>query len=188
MNIHKTELPDVVLLEPRRFGDARGWFCETWNAKAMRAAGLNYDFLQDNHSFSATKGTLRGLHYQRPPHAQDKLVRCSKGAILDVAVDIRKGSPTYAQWVSRELTAENGCQLLIPKGFLHAFVTLTTDCEVQYKCSDYYAPDCDGSIRWDDPQIGVDWQLAGAVPMLSDKDSAAQFLVDMDNPFQWSDA
>ncbi|WP_323037056.1 dTDP-4-dehydrorhamnose 3,5-epimerase [Pararhodobacter sp.] len=188
MNIVETGMSGVLVLEPRRFGDARGWFSETWNARAMMAAGLTFDFVQDNHSFSATKGTLRGLHYQRPPHAQDKLVRCSRGAILDVAVDIRKGSPTYAHWVARELTAENGHQMLIPKGFLHGFVTLTTDCEVQYKCTDYYAPECDRAVRWNDPQIGVDWQLGGATPLLSDKDANAMSLADLDNPFSWSDA
>lgn len=187
MNIVETELLGVVLLVPRRFGDARGWFCETWNARTMCEAGLDFDFVQDNHSFSAAQGTLRGLHYQRPPHAQDKLVRCSRGAVLDVAVDIRKGSPTYAKWIARELSAENGHQLLIPKGFLHGFVTLTPDCEVQYKCTDYYAPDCDGSIRWDDPLIGVDWALAGAEPVLSAKDAAAPSLAEVDNPFEWSD-
>lgn len=186
MNIVETKISGVVLLEPRRFGDARGWFSETWNARVLSEAGLNYEFVQDNHSFSATKGTLRGLHYQRPPHAQDKLVRCTRGGILDVAVDIRKGSPTFAQWVARELTAENGHQLLIPKGFLHGFVTLTPDCEVQYKCSDFYAPECDGSVRWDDPQIGVDWGLDGVAPVLSDKDNAAPAFSDLDNPFEWT--
>lgn len=185
MKIEQTALPDVVVVVPPRFGDARGWFSETWNAARMAGAGLDLAFVQDNHSFSAQKGTLRGLHYQRPPHAQDKLVRCTRGAILDVAVDIRKGSPAYGKWVGVTLSAENGHQLLIPKGFLHGFVTLTDDCEVQYKCTDLYAPDCDGGIRWDDPTIGIDWQLQGATPTLSAKDAVAPLLADFDSPFVW---
>ena len=183
MQTEQTALPGVMIVTPARFGDARGWFSETWNATRMAEAGLDLAFVQDNHSFSAQKGTLRGLHYQRPPHAQDKLVRCTRGAILDVAVDIRKGSPTYGKWLGVTLSAENGRQLLIPKGFLHGFVTLTDNCEVQYKCTDLYAPDCDGAIRWDDPMIGIDWQLAGATPVLSAKDAAAPLLADFDSPF-----
>jgi dTDP-4-dehydrorhamnose 3,5-epimerase len=129
-------------------------------------------------------GTLRGLHYQRPPHAQDKLVRCTRGAIFDVAVDIRRGSPTYGRWVGVELTAANGKQLLVPKGFLHGFVTRMADTEVQYKCTDLYAPDCDGAIRWDDPTIAIDWGLTGA-PALSAKDAAAPLFAGFDSPFIW---
>lgn len=184
LDVEETALSGVVILTPRRFGDARGWFTESWNAERMAAAGLNYDFVQDNHSFSAKAGTLRGLHYQAPPHAQDKLVRCTRGAILDVAVDVRKGSPTWAKWVSVELSAENGKQLLVPKGFLHGFVTLTEDTEVQYKCTDVYAPDCDGSVRWDDPEIGIDWRLNGRDPVLSDKDVKAPYLRDFVSPFE----
>lgn len=184
LDVEETALSGVVILTPRRFGDARGWFTESWNAERMAAAGLNYDFVQDNHSFSAKAGTLRGLHYQAPPHAQDKLVRCTRGAILDVAVDVRKGSPTWAKWVSVELSAENGKQLLVPKGFLHGFVTLTEDTEVQYKCTDVYAPDCDGSVRWDDPEIGIDWRLNGQDPVLSDKDIKAPYLRDFVSPFE----
>ena len=132
---------------------------------------------------SAKVGTLRGLHYQAPPHAQDKLVRCSRGAILDVAVDIRRGSPYYGRWVGVELTADNGRQLLIPKGFLHGFVTRAADCEVQYKCSDVYAPDCDGAIRWDDPDIGIDWGVSA--PVLSAKDVAQPLFSDWMSPFVW---
>ncbi|MCZ8133597.1 MAG: dTDP-4-dehydrorhamnose 3,5-epimerase, partial [Rhodobacteraceae bacterium] len=149
MQIETTDIPDVMILTPRRFGDARGWFSETWNAERLREAGFDLAFVQDNHSFSARKGTLRGLHYQSPPRAQDKLVRCSRGAILDVAVDGRRGSPAYGNWVAVELSAENGRQLLVPKGFLHGFITLTDDCEVQYKCTDVYAPQHDGAVRWD---------------------------------------
>lgn len=184
MQIEATDLSGVVILTPRRFGDDRGWFSETWNAKRMAEAGLDLAFVQDNHSFSATRGTLRGLHYQRPPHAQDKLVRCTRGAIFDVAVDIRRGSPGYGRWTGVELTERSGAQLLVPKGFLHGFVTLTPDCEVQYKCTDVYAPDCDGAIRWNDPAIGIEWPLE-ADPLLSDKDRAAPFLADFDSPFTW---
>ena len=143
MLIESTALSVVTVLTPARFGDDRGWFSETWNADRMRGAGIDVPFVQDNHSFSATSGTLRGLHYQRPPRAQDKLVRCSRGAILDVAVDVRKGSPTFGQWVAVELSATNGRQLFVPKGFLHGFVTLTDETEVQYKCSDTRA-----GVRW----------------------------------------
>lgn len=185
MQIEPTRLPDVVILTPPRFGDARGWFTETWNASRMATAGLDLAFVQDNHSFSAAAGTLRGLHYQSPPRAQDKLVRCTRGAIRDVAVDGRRGSPTYGQWVAVDLTAENGWQLLVPKGFLHGFVTLTPDTEVQYKCTDLYAPDCDGSVRWD--SVGIDWGL-DAEPVLSGKDQAAIAFADWQSPFVWNGA
>lgn len=153
----------------------------------MADIGLDIDFVQDNHSMSRVTGTLRGLHYQRPPHAQDKLVRCTRGAIFDVAVDIRRGSPTFGQWVGVDLTAANGKQLLVPKGFLHGFVTRLPDTEVQYKCSDIYAPDCDGGIRWDDPTIGIDWGLSGE-PVLSGKDKVAPLLADFVSPFEWENS
>lgn len=184
MKVEPTALPGVMILSPARFGDARGWFSETWNAQRMAAAGLDVDFVQDNHSMSAAVGTLRGLHYQAPPHAQDKLVRCTRGAILDVAVDIRRGAPTYGHWVAVDLTADNGRQLLVPKGFLHGFVTRAPETEVQYKCSDYYAPDCDGSVRWD--SLGIDWGLAGD-PVLSAKDAGAVAFADFQSPFVWED-
>ena len=186
MQIEPTALPDVLILTPRRFGDARGWFMETWNADRLAEAGLDLPWVQDNHSLSAAKGTLRGLHFQAPPRAQDKLVRCSRGAIRDVAVDIRKGSPTYGQWVAVDLSAENGRQLLVPKGFLHGFVTLTDDTEVQYKCSDFYSPEHDRSVRWDDPAFGVDWGVA--TPILSEKDAKAPPLAEIGTPFTWSGA
>lgn len=185
MQVEATALSDVFVFTPRRFADARGWFCETWNAEGMREEGFDLPFVQDNHSFSAMEGTLRGLHYQRPPHAQDKLVRCSRGMVLDVAVDIRKGSPTYGKWVSMLLSEENGRQLLIPKGFLHGFVTLTEKCEVQYKCTNVYVPDCDGAIRWNDPDIGIDWGLGNSQPVLSDKDQVAPAFAGFDSPFIW---
>ena len=187
MQIDQTALQGVVILTPARFGDDRGWFSETWNASRMAGLGLAIDFVQDNHSMSGAVGTLRGLHYQRPPHAQDKLVRCTRGAIFDVAVDIRRGSPTYGQWVGLDLTAANGKQLLVPKGFLHGFVTRLPDTEVQYKCSDIYAPDCDGGIRWDDPTLGIDWGLTGD-PVLSAKDTVAPLLADFVSPFEWENS
>ena len=180
MNFQPTRLPEVILLTPRRFGDARGWFTETWNKRTLAQGGIEADFVQDNHSMSADVGTLRGLHYQAPPHAQDKLVRCTRGAIWDVAVDVRRGSPRYGQWVGVALTAEGGEQLFVPKGFLHGFVTRTPDCEVQYKCTDYYAPESDGSVAWD--SLGIDWGLDGA-PVLSDKDRAAPAFGDWTSPF-----
>jgi len=182
MQIEETPLSGVVILTPARFGDARGWFSETWNADRMRAAGLDIAWVQDNHSFSAQVGTLRGLHFQSPPRAQDKLVRCSRGAIFDVAVDARRGSPTYGQWFGVELTAENGKQLLVPKGFLHGFVTRSPDVEVQYKCSDTYAPDCDGSVLWS--SVGIDWGLVGD-PVLSAKDQAAIPFDRFESPFTY---
>jgi len=181
MQIEPTALPDVLILTPRRFGDARGWFCETWNATTLVAAGVQMDFVQDNHSYSAPRHTLRGLHFQRPPRAQDKLVRCSRGVILDVAVDVRRGSPHYGQWATVELSAENGRQVLVPKGFLHGFLTLTPDCEVQYKCTDTYAPDCDGAVRWD--SISLDWGVSD--PVLSAKDAVAGTLAEFDSPFAY---
>lgn len=182
LDVKTTSLPGVMLLTPRRFGDARGWFTETWNAQRMAEAGLDLAFVQDNHSFSAEPGTLRGLHFQKPPRAQDKLVRCTRGAIFDVAVDARRGAPTYGQWTGAELTAENGHQLLVPKGFLHGFVTLVADTEVQYKCTDVYAPDCDGAVLWS--SCGIDWPMPVAAPVLSDKDRAAQPFADFDTPFK----
>lgn len=155
---------------------------ETWNKASLEAAGAVLpEFVQDNHSFSAPRYTLRGLHYQRPPHAQDKLVRCSRGRILDVAVDVRQGSPTFGRCETVELSAENGAQLFVPKGFLHGFLTLTGDCEVQYKCTDSYAQDCDGAVRWD--SVGIDWGVG--TPILSEKDANAPLFSAFDSPFQF---
>ena len=186
MLIEPTALPDVLILTPARFGDVRGWFSETWNGPKLAALGVHLDFVQDNHSISAAVGTLRGLHFQKPPRAQDKLVRCSRGAIRDVAVDVRKGSPFFGKWVAVDLTAGNARQLMVPKGFLHGFVTLTPDTEVQYKCTDVYAPGCDGGIRWNDPEIGIDWGVSD--PVMSAKDQTAPFLRDWDSPFVWEGA
>ena len=174
MQVTKTALEGVLILEPKVFGDARGWFMETWSARKMEAAGLNFNFVQDNQSYSAHKGTLRGLHYQTAPFAQAKLVRCTRGKLLDVAVDIREGSETFAKWVAVELTAENKKQLLIPRGFAHAFLTLTDDVEIQYKADNFYAPNCDGNIIWNDAEIKIDWPFAPTI--LADKDAKAPTL------------
>lgn len=174
MQVTKTAIEGVLILEPKVFGDARGWFMETWSARKFQAAGLTFEFVQDNQSYSAHKGTLRGLHYQTAPFAQTKLVRCTRGKLLDVAVDIREGSDTFKQWVAVELTAENKKQLLIPRGFAHAFLTLTDDVEIQYKADNFYAPMCDGNIRWDDPDIMIDWPFPPTI--LADKDANAPTL------------
>lgn len=183
MQIEETALPGVMILTPRRFGDARGWFMESWNRATLRDRGLDLDFVQDNHSLSREVGTVRGLHYQRPPRAQAKLVRVGRGRILDVAVDVRAGSATYGRWVGVELSAEDGRQLLVPVGFLHGFVTREPDTEVLYKCTDGYAPDCDGGVAWDDPEIGIDWGIEPGQAILSDKDRAAPRLKDWQTPF-----
>jgi dTDP-4-dehydrorhamnose 3,5-epimerase len=185
MEVEQTALEGVLILTPKRFVDPRGFFSESWNAKRQSDAGIDIDFVQDNHSISTQVGTMRGLHFQAPPHAQAKLVRCGRGCLFDVAVDIRRGSPTFGQWVGQELSFENGKQLLIPAGFLHGFVTRQPDTEIIYKCSDYYSPECDGAVRFDDPDIGVDWGLNEAEALLSDKDNAAPFLKDFDTPFTY---
>ena len=181
MNIIKTEIEDVLIIEPKVFGDHRGWFTETYSKAKFQELGIDVDFVQDNHSMSAQKGTLRGLHFQIDPKPQIKLVRCTKGKILDVAVDLRKGSSTYKKWVGIELSEENKKQLIIPKGFAHGFLTLTDDVEVQYKVDEYYAPESDRSIRFDDPEIGVDWEIED--PILSEKDLKAPLLKDSDVDF-----
>ncbi|MDW7657233.1 MAG: dTDP-4-dehydrorhamnose reductase [Bacillota bacterium] len=181
MNIIKTDIEDVLIIDPKVFGDYRGWFTESYSRKAFNAAGIDIDFVQDNHSMSAQKGTLRGLHFQTNPKAQTKLIRCTKGKILDVAVDLRKGSPTYKKWTGVELSEENKKLLLIPKGFAHGFLTLTDHAEVQYKVDEYYAPECDRSIRFDDPDIGVAWGIDA--PILSEKDIKAPLLRDSDVDF-----
>jgi dTDP-4-dehydrorhamnose 3,5-epimerase len=176
----------VQLLKPRRFGDARGWFTEVYAEPTFAALGITCRFVQDNHSLSAPAYTLRGLHFQTPPHGQDKLVRCIRGRIFDVAVDVRRGSPTWGRWVGAELSADNGHQLFVPLGFAHGFLTLEPDCEVTYKCSDTYAPDHDGGLRWDDPAIGISWPLPpGVMPELSDKDRLLPALADFDSPFPY---
>ncbi len=179
MKVTETKLKDVYIIEPQVFGDHRGWFMESYSKAKLAEAGIECDFVQDNQSFSAQKGTLRGLHYQLNPKCQAKMLRCSKGAILDVAVDIRKGSPMYKKWVAVELSAENKKQLFIPRGFAHGFVTLTDDVEVQYKADNYYAPECDGNILYNDPDIGVEWGEGEFI--LSEKDKNAQLLKERTN-------
>lgn len=174
MKITKTKLDGVVIIESDVFGDNRGFFMESWNKKKMAEAGLDYEFVQDNHSKSMVNGTLRGIHFQKGDKAQAKLVRCVKGAVLDVAVDLRRNSPTFKQWVGVELSEENKKQLLIPRGFGHGFVTLTDDVEFLYKADNYYAPEADAGVRWNDPDIGVEWGVKN--PILSDKDKNNPFL------------
>lgn len=183
MQIDTTALSGVLILTPKRHGDARGFFSESWNRKTLAGAGVDLpEFVQDNHSFSTAVNTLRGLHFQSPPHAQGKLVRCGRGRLFDVAVDIRKGSPTYGQWVGEELSFENGRQLWIPAGFLHGFATREPDTEIVYKCTDYYSTDCDGGVAWD--SVGIEWGLGGD-PILSPKDTSAVKLADFDSPFTY---
>ncbi len=177
MDLLKTKLEGVYILIPKVFGDHRGFFMESWSRRVMEEAGLFYDFVQDNHSLSTVKGTLRGIHFQKGDKAQAKLVRCVRGAVLDVAVDLRHNSPTYKQWVGVELSEGNKKQLLIPRGFGHGFITLTDHVEFLYKADNYYAPEADGGIRWNDPDIGVDWGISE--PILSEKDTKNPFLKDI---------
>jgi dTDP-4-dehydrorhamnose 3,5-epimerase len=178
-------LDGVLEITPAKHGDARGFFSEVYNAARFAEHGIDIQWIQDNHSYSADVGVLRGLHFQTPPAAQDKLVRVIKGAIFDVAVDIRHGSPTYGQWVGVELSAEKWNQILVPKGFAHGFITLVPHCEVAYKVSAPYAPDCDRSIRFDDPQIGIQWPDVGVAPTLSAKDQGAKLLQDTPSGFTY---
>ena len=181
MKFEKTKLEGVVIITPDVFGDHRGFFMESWSEHKMEEAGLHYNFVQDNHSMSSVKGTLRGIHFQKGDKAQAKLVRCVKGAVLDVAVDLRHESPTYKQWVAVELSAENKKQLMIPRGFGHGFVTLTDEVEFLYQADNYYAPEADGGIRWNDLEIGVDWGVDN--PILSAKDEKNPFLKDLGEVF-----
>ena len=175
----------VVRITPRRFEDARGWFSETYRRDRFAAAGIEPEFVQDNQSLSRPAGTLRGIHFQTPPFAQAKLVRCLRGRIWDVAVDLRSGSPTYGQWVAAELTAARGEQLYIPAGFGHAFLTLEPDTEVAYKVDAFYAPECDAGLAWNDPDLAIAWPLPGAAPELSDKDSRLPALKDFVSAFPY---
>ena len=178
-----TKLPGVCILEPVVHGDQRGYFMETYSTAAFAAVGIDTVFVQDNQSYSAHKGVLRGIHFQNAPMAQAKLVRVTRGAVLDVAVDLRKGSPTYCQWVSVELSAENKRMFYIPRGFGHGFVTLTEDVEVQYKVDAYYNKPADRSVRYDDPVFGIDWGVRE--PVLSDKDKNAPLLAESDVAFTY---
>lgn len=175
----------VILIGTKRFGDNRGWFSETFVERRWAEFGVDCKFVQDNHSYSKIPGTIRGIHFQSAPHAQAKLVRCVRGSIIDYAVDLRRGSPTYGRHVAAKLSAENGTQLFIPVGFGHAFITLEPDTEVIYKVSDYYAPECDGGVRWDCPKIAIDWPLQGRTPELSGKDADLPDLAGFDSPFAY---
>lgn len=180
----RTELDAVIEVVPPRYGDNRGWFSEVYKRTAFAGTGLDIDWVQDNQSFSAPAGTVRGLHFQVPPVAQDKLVRVLAGSIFDVAVDLRRDSTTYGKWVGRTLTAEAGNQLLVPIGFAHCFMTLEPDTQVLYKVSAPWSKEHEGAIRWDDPAIGIDWPDTGHAPTLSDKDREAPLLAEFDSPFE----
>ncbi len=183
MEMIRLAIPDVIRLVPRRFGDNRGHFSETWNVKTLRDLGIDPTLAQENQSYSADPGTVRGLHYQAPPHAQTKLIRVVRGAVLDVAVDVRRSSSSYGQWVAEELSAENGAQLLVPKGFLHGFATKEPDTIVIYKTDSFYAPESEGSVRFDDPALAIDWGIASSDATLSDKDGKAPGFADFASPF-----
>lgn len=185
LDVRSLGLDGVWEISPRKFDDNRGFFSETYNAESYAKAGISLNFVQDNHSFSAATGVVRGLHYQLPPRAQHKLVRVTRGRIFDVAVDIRRGSPTFAKWVGIELSAQKWNQILIPAGFAHGLITLEPNTEVLYKVTDYYAPEQDRSIRFDDPQIGIQWPVDIANVQLSEKDRAAPLLAAADI-FQYS--
>lgn len=182
MIVTPTEIPDVLLLTPSKFGDDRGFFSEVYKQDALAEHGFSEAFIQDNHAYSAESGVLRGLHYQSPPFAQDKLVRVIKGSIYDVVVDIRQGSPTFGKWLGVELSAENWQQLLVPKGFAHGYLTLEPDTEVLYKVTNPYAPQCDKGILWNDPAIGIEWPLSNN-PILSAKDEVQPLLADVELEF-----
>ena len=183
LKVTKTEFPGLCILEPKFYGDNRGWFTETYSAQKLAMAGINTVFVQDNQSFSAQKGTLRGLHFQTNPKCQTKLIRCTRGKIIDLVVDLRKGSPTYLKHYAVELTEENHKQFFIPKGFAHGFVTLTDNVEVQYKVDEFYSKENDRSVRYDDPAFGIDWSSLVQDPILSQKDLSAPLYADSDANF-----
>ena len=186
MDLNETDLPEVKLITPRRFGDKRGFFSETYNRRAFAEMGISGEFIQDNHAHSAERGTLRGLHFQAPPATQTKLLRVLRGAILDVVVDLRHGSPRFGQHVMVELTAESGQQILCPKGFAHGVLTLTPDTEMAYKVDAYYAPELDFGVRFDDPDLGIDWPLPESKMIVSDRDRYQPFFRDLPRIFTFS--
>lgn len=188
MEVKTTNIPGVLLLKPRCFPDARGYFVETYNARAAREAGLAAEFVQDNQALSLKRGTVRALHFQLPPKAQAKLVRVIRGSVYDVAVDLRAGSPHYGRWVSATLTAQGGEQIFVPRGFAHGYCTLEADTEVAYKVDDYYAPECERGLVWDDPTLGIAWPVAAADAVLSDKDRKLPRFADFDSPFRYDGA
>jgi len=185
MDVKATDIPGVLLLKPRYFHDARGYFVETYIARVAHEAGLKAEFVQDNQALSLKRGTVRALHFQVPPRVQAKLVRVLRGSIYDVAVDLRAGSPTYGRWVAATLTAQNGEQLFVPRGFAHGYCTLEPDTEVAYKVDDYYAPDCEQGIIWNDPTLAIGWPVSAADAVLSDKDRELPRLADFTSPFRY---
>ena len=185
MDAKATDIPGVLLLKPRFFHDARGFFVETYNMHAAREAGLQAEFVQDNQALSRKRGTVRALHFQVPPRVQGKLVRVLRGSVYDAAVDLRVGSPTYGRWVAATLTAQGGEQLFVPRGFAHGYCTLEPDTEVAYKVDEYYAPDCEKGLIWDDPTLAVGWPVAQADAVLSDKDRILPRLADFASPFRY---
>jgi len=185
MDVKTTSIAGVLLLKPRYFQDPRGYFVETYNARAAREAGLAAEFVQDNQALSLKRGTVRALHFQVPPKAQGKLVRVLHGSVYDVAVDIRAGSPDYGRWVAATLTAQGGEQIFIPRGFAHGYCTLEADTEVAYKVDDYYAPECERGLAWDDPTLGIDWPVSAADAVLSDKDRKLPRFADFTSPFRY---
>ena len=188
MEVFPTDIPGVLLLKPRYFHDARGYFVETYNLSDARGAGLTAEFVQDNQAFSHQRGTVRALHFQVPPHAQAKLVRVLRGSIHDVAVDLRAGSPSYGRWTAVTLTARGGEQVFVPRGFAHGYCTLEADTEVAYKVDDYYAPDCDRGLIWNDPTLAIDWPVSAAEAVLSDKDRQLPRFADFVSPFRYDRA
>jgi dTDP-4-dehydrorhamnose 3,5-epimerase len=185
MHIERFPIDGIFAFAPLKRADARGYFSETYRKDALAAVGIPTEFVQDNHVYSAAAGVLRGLHFQTPPHAQGKLVRCIRGSVLDVCVDIRKGSPTYGQHVAVELSADNWKQLWAPPGFAHGYVTLETNCEVIYKVTDYWAPECERAIAWNDPVLGIDWRLPLADLTLAEKDQKNPALSQLEPVFRF---
>jgi dTDP-4-dehydrorhamnose 3,5-epimerase len=186
MQIERLNIPDVFVLTPTKYHDHRGFFSEVYRREALVGAGVSQEFVQENHVYSAKRGIVRGLHFQAPPHAQGKLVRCIRGTILDVAVDIRKGSPFFSSHVAVELSATSLRQLWLPPGFAHGYVTLEEGCEVVYKVTNYWAPDYERGIVWNDPSLGIDWRISEADAVLADKDQSYPFLADLPPFFHYS--
>jgi dTDP-4-dehydrorhamnose 3,5-epimerase len=185
MDVEATNLPGVLLLKPRYFHDARGYFVETYNTRSAGQAGLATAFVQDNQALSRRRGTVRALHFQVPPKVQAKLVRVLRGSIYDVAVDLRLGSPSYGKWVAATLTAQGGEQIFVPRGFAHGYCTIEDNTEVAYKVDDYYAPECEQGLTWDDPALGIGWPVSPADAVLSDKDRKLPGFADFASPFRY---
>lgn len=185
LDVKSLEVPEVKLVTPKRFGDDRGFFSETYNKQRFNSVGITADFIQDNHSLSAAPGTVRGLHFQSPPFAQAKLVRVLRGSIIDVAVDVRVGSPTFGKSVRAELSADNGVQIFVPRGFLHGFATLEPNTEITYKVDNYYSAECDGSVAWSDASLNIDWGIDVSKAKVSEKDASAPSFEEFESPFEY---